>query len=261
MCGSCIACKAGKSHCCKILGYIGGSTGGGYGERVVVEERMLHPLGPNIPLEYAAVIEPLAVVHHAVKETGIQDWKDKTVLVLGGGPIGFALLLDLKAHGATKIIVSEPTSRRREQVAEFAHTVVNPVKENVGERCRELTDGEGVDVVFDCAGVPVGLEAGFDAIRSNGLYIMVAVWEKPLTLNCLTFLAKHITIKGVLIFSTEDFFEVMQWMADGKILGYEKMVTGRISVEDVVEKGFKELINNKDQHIKILVSPKKSFAP
>ena len=45
----------------------------------------------------------------------------------------------------------------------------------------------------------------------------------------------------------------------GKLKGYEKMVTRRISVEDIVEKGFKELINNKDNHIKIMVSPKKSL--
>ena len=44
----------------------------------------------------------------------------------------------------------------------------------------------------------------------------------------------------------------------GKYDGYEGMVTSRISVEDVVAKGFEELINNKDEHIKILVTPKKS---
>ena len=90
---------------------------------------------------------------------------------------------------------------------------------------------------------------------------------------------KHITVKGVLIFSGEDFEEVMQWMAEGecssvartlcyhrdltsvtgKLQGYEKMVTSRISVEDIVEKGFKELINNKDKHIKIMVTPNKSL--
>ena len=42
----------------------------------------------------------------------------------------------------------------------------------------------------------------------------------------------------------------------GKYDGYEGMVTSRISVEDVVAKGFEELINNKDEHIKILVTPK-----
>ena len=138
---------------------------------------MLYPLGPNIPLEHAAVIEPLAVVHHAVKESGIKDWEDKTVLVLGGGPVGFALLIDLRAHGATKIIVSEPASLRREQASEFAQTVIDPVKQNVADICQELTNGDGVDVVFDCAGVPVGLESAFAAIRTGGFYMMVAVWE------------------------------------------------------------------------------------
>ena len=155
---------------------MGGSVSGGYGERVAVKESQLHPLG-DIPIEYAAVIEPLAVVHHAVKESGVTDWTNKTVLVLGGGPIGFAMILDLLAHGATNIIVSEPAKIRREQVSEFAQTVINPVNEKVGDRCRELTQGVGVDVVFDCAGVPIGLEAAFDAIRHNGLYMMVAVWE------------------------------------------------------------------------------------
>lgn len=95
LCGSCQACKAGRTHCCELLGYVGGTTGGGYQERVAVQERMLHPL-ESIPLEFAAVIEPLAVVHHAVKQSRIGDRKDRTILVLGGGPIGFALLLDLK---------------------------------------------------------------------------------------------------------------------------------------------------------------------
>src|ERR1700761_281067 len=139
------------------LGYVGGSISGGYGETVAVRESMLHPLGNDIPLDLAAVIEPLAVVHHAVKETGIKDWKDKTVLVLGGGPIGFALLLDLKAHGATNVIISEPALIRRKQVSEYAKAVIDPTKENVGEKCREFTSGKGVDVVFDCAGVPPAL--------------------------------------------------------------------------------------------------------
>lgn len=177
-CGSCRPCSGGLTACCETLGYVGGSTGGGYGERIAVRETGLLPLG-SIPIEYAAVIEPLAVVHHAVKESKISDWSKKSVLVLGGGPIGFALLLDLKAHGATRIIVSEPASLRRNQISEIAQAVIDPTKEDVGKRCRGLTDGQGVDVVFDCAGVPAGLDAAFDALNYGGYYIMVAVWEKP----------------------------------------------------------------------------------
>jgi hypothetical protein len=46
----------------------------------------------------------------------------------------------------------------------------------------------------------------------------------------------------------------------GKLAGYEKLVTGRIKLDDIVEKGFKQLINNKDQHIKILVTPRKDIS-
>jgi threonine dehydrogenase-like Zn-dependent dehydrogenase len=52
----------------------------------------------------------------------------------------------------------------------------------------------------------------------------------------------------------------MQMMAEGKLKGYEKMVTARISLDDVVSKGFEELINHKDDHIKIMVTPKRQLA-
>lgn len=42
----------------------------------------------------------------------------------------------------------------------------------------------------------------------------------------------------------------------GKIEGYELMITSRISLEDVVSRGFEELATNKDDHVKILISPK-----
>lgn len=49
---------------------------------------------------------------------------------------------------------------------------------------------------------------------------------------------------------------MIEMMASGSLKGYEKMVTARIGLEDVVGKGFEELINNKDDHIKIMVTPR-----
>lgn len=111
---------------------------GWFGERVAVRESALGPLG-TIPLEYAAVIEPLAVVRHTVKESAITDWSGNNVLVLGGGPIVFAPLLDFRAHGALHAIVSEPARIRREQVGEIAQAVIDLMKEEVAEKCNELT--------------------------------------------------------------------------------------------------------------------------
>lgn len=206
-------------------------------------------------------------------------------------------------------MVSEPTATRRRQVSEVAWKVVDPVGENVVERVSEWTGGKGVEVVFDCAGVEVGLKSGMEVLRNYGLYVMVAVWPKPVSFNsffifdlkftfthlptpkttesssdtslskspkptytnilflpffprptqitipCWTFLAKHITMKGTLIFADSDMEEVIAMMAAGKLAGYEKLVTGRIALDDIVKEGFEELVNHKDEHIKILVTP------
>lgn len=182
----CLPCSSHLSHCCSQLGYVGGTTGfGGFGQVVVISEDRLLPLPPSISLEHAAVIEPLSVVHHAIKISSIpaDSWKEKFVFVIGGGPIGFALLLILKALGAEKVMVSEPTATRRRQVSEVAWKVVDPVGENVVERVSEWTGGKGVEVVFDCAGVEVGLKSGMEVLRNYGLYVMVAVWPKPVSFD------------------------------------------------------------------------------
>lgn len=80
-------------------------------------------------------------------------------------------------------MVSEPTATRRRQVSEVAWKVVDPVGENVVERVSEWTGGKGVEVVFDCAGVEVGLKSGMEVLRNYGLYVMVAVWPKPVSFN------------------------------------------------------------------------------
>ncbi|KAK4505518.1 hypothetical protein PRZ48_003481 [Zasmidium cellare] len=257
VCHSCLACKSGSSHCCSYLGYIGANTGfGGFGETVLATEDRLYLLPPEVPLEVSAVLEPLVIVQHAIKVSGVKDFKDQDILVLGGGPIGFALLLCLKAVGASKVLVSEPAALRRSQVTEFCSSVLDPSKENVAERCKELTDGKGVDLVFDCAGVAPACAAAMDAIRFEGLYIMIALWEQPITIPCLQFVVKHITMEASHIFDDDSMGEVIQMIVDGKLTGFEKMVTGRIKIDDIVSQGFNELINHKDQHIKILVSPK-----
>lgn len=141
---------------------------------------MLYPV-PDSTLDYAAVLEPLTVVWHAVKASGIKDFSDNTVLIIGGGPIGIALTYVLRAWNAKKIFISEPTSSRRKQSGKVADVVINPLTEKVGDRCRELTNGNGVDVAFDAAGVQPGLDAAMDALRFHGLYLNIAGWEKPVS--------------------------------------------------------------------------------
>ena len=262
-CGSCARCGSeGKdtNACYKwgFKGLSGGGGGGGFSEMVAVKAEMCYKLPESVPMELAALIEPLAVAERATVSAGVEGWREKTALILGGGPVGIAVVFVLRAKGVGRVIVSEPTKERKRQNEEIADVVIDPMEEDVGERCRELTEGEGVHVVFDCAGVQRGMDAGMDALRFHGTYVNVAGWETPFTVPLGSCMMKEITVKMSFAYNDEDFSKTVKVFIGGKFKGVEKMVTSRIGLEDIVGKGFEELVTNRDEHIKILVTPKKS---
>ncbi|KAL5382972.1 hypothetical protein DPSP01_006239 [Paraphaeosphaeria sporulosa] len=256
-CGKCSRCTASHTHGCKTLGLKGfHGGGGGFSDMVAVETKHCYPLPDSVDLSLAALIEPLAVAWHAVELCEIKDWSSKAVLILGGGPIGIAHSSVLRALGCKSIFISEPTSTRAAQNREVADHVINPISEHVAERCRELTSGEGVDVVFDCAGVQKGMDAAFDALVFQGVYMNVAMWGAPMVVPVMTLLHKEIALKASVIYTDRSFRETVDAFAAGGFKGLGGMVTSRIHIDDIIEKGFEELINNKDHHIKIMVTPK-----
>jgi threonine dehydrogenase-like Zn-dependent dehydrogenase len=141
----------------------------------------------------------------------VSPFKDgDAVLILGGGPIGISVILALKARGAGKIIVSEVSRRRQEFAEKFgAHYTLDPTREDVVKRCRELCDGQGVNVVYDCAGVQAGLDAGIHSLRARGTFVNIAIWEKGCTIvpNDLTF--KERKYMGIATYQIGDFQEVI----------------------------------------------------
>lgn len=179
-CGQCVECRNGKDYGCPKQGGIGYNHSGGLAERVAVPAENLHLLPDSVPLEFAALIEPFAVVVHAIRKMNVLNWTDRDVLILGGGPIGFALVLALSSYKPRKVIVSEPTAVRREKIAQFVDLVVDPLERNVAEACREIFAG-GVDVVFDCAGSAPGLADGLDALKCEGTYMNLAMHDKPVS--------------------------------------------------------------------------------
>ena len=180
-CRHCLSCTSGYDHLCQRLAFIGnsgGSCGGGLAEFVTVAAEHVHPLPENVSLDFAALIEPLVVGYHATKQAGV-DLEGKDVLILGAGPIGLALISNLRACRVKQIFLSEPTAKRSLTAKDLVEHIIDPRADDVGEVCRRLTNGKGVDVVFDCAGVQAAMEAGFDAIRFKGIYVNIAQWENP----------------------------------------------------------------------------------
>ncbi|GAA1422618.1 2,3-butanediol dehydrogenase [Agrococcus citreus] len=249
--GTCPACKAGAYNLCEQMGFIGISgLGGGLSEHIVVESRWVHPVG-DLPLDQAALIEPLSVALHAVKHSGVESG---TAVVGGAGPIGLLVAAVLKAKGFT-VIVSEMSTARREKAAStgVADVVVDPANDDLAAVVAEHTGGAGADVAFDAAGVAVVVEQLLSVLRGGGRLEVVAIHVKPVQLDITAQLTMQDRVLGSSIGYANDHEEAIELARSGKV-DLAPFITGRITVDDIVEQGFTRLIENKDHEVKILVS-------
>ncbi|KAF1988986.1 GroES-like protein [Aulographum hederae CBS 113979] len=254
--GTCGACKEGYINCCYSNGFVGLSGwGGGLAESCFVPASCVVKLPDNVSLRAGALIEPLAVGWHAVNMSEFEklDVKNVGVLVTGGGPIGLAVIQALKARGAGKVIVSEISGKRKEFAKDFgADYVLDPTKDDVVARCKELCEGQGVHVAFDCAGVKPGLDAAILATRARGLIVNIAVWEKPVLINVNDLVFKERKYMGIATYQAGDFQAVLSAISEGRMKP-EGMITKEISLDKVLKEGFESLLQDKGNLVKVMV--------
>lgn len=252
VCGHCDACRQGRYNVCATLGFVGLSGGGGgFSRYVVAERRWIHPLG-ELGTDVGALIEPLAVAYHAVRLSGAQP--SHTALVFGAGPIGLVTTASLKAVGVEEVIVVEPAAVRKDKAgAAGADHVLDPREGDVVEAVQEITRGRGADVSFECAGIDQVLAAAIRATRAGGTCVNVAIWghEASVQMNDLVF--GEVNLLGSLAYCG-DHPGTIALVQEGKVDPFQ-FITGRIGLDDIVERGFTELIENKEENVKILVSP------
>lgn len=258
----CVNCQSGRPNICKHWACFGlSAASGGFSDEVVVKGHNCIPLPEGVSLKAGALAEPLAVASHMIRLSGFQ--KGQSVAVLGAGPIGLALLLLLRAQGASWVLVSEPTKSRAEQAKEFgADVVVNPTiscsvngekPDSVLEEVRKFNP-EGVDISFDATGVQATLDTAIAVAKPGGVVFNVAIHEKPLLINPNDFCFTEKRLLGGICYTNEDFEVALQAIQQGAV-PVDQMITSIVALEDIVEGGFEELIQHKANHIKILIQP------
>jgi (R,R)-butanediol dehydrogenase/meso-butanediol dehydrogenase/diacetyl reductase len=234
------------------MGFIGISgRGGGLSEHIVVERRWVHPVG-DLPLDQAAMIEPLSVALHSVKHAGVRS--GQTAVVGGGGPIGLLVAAVLKAKGV-RTIVSEVSKARREKARSsgVADVVVDPANEDLRAVVAEQTKGAGADVTIDAAGAPVVVNQLLDILGPGGRLEIVAIHTKPIELDVTGKLTMQDRVLGSSIGYANDHEEAIELVRSGKVK-LAPFITSRIVVDNLVEDGIERLMTNKDEEVKILVS-------
>lgn len=251
-CGECYACKRGYYNQCSKVGFIGINRDGGFAEYVVVDENMVHVLPDNVSFEEGALVEPTAVSFYAVRESKLKP--GDPVAIFGAGPIGLLTLLSAKAAGATQIIVVDLSEERLQKAKELgATTVLNGKRDDIAETILRLTNG-GVSVAYECAGAQPTMTSAVASVRQGGQVMAIAVFAEPAAIHMGLVMFKAADITSTLAYR-HVFPEVIDMIATGR-LDVKPVITKKIQLEDIVEEGFNQLINDKKQS-KILVQPSK----
>ncbi|PRA80350.1 L-idonate 5-dehydrogenase [Microbacterium sp. MYb66] len=168
---------------------------GGASELLIVEEHMIRVLPEGLPLERAALAEPLAVALHAVGLAG--DITGLRVLVIGAGPIGLLVVAAAVHAGAAVVGASDVRPEPLDRAQSLGATEVSLVG-------RDTIEDESYDVVFECSGVGAALTQAVRAARRTGTIVQVGMLPNADTaVNLAPMLAKELTIRGAFRFSTE----------------------------------------------------------
>lgn len=235
-CGQCPACKAGHSHICMKLKFIGIDSPGAMQGIWTVPAHTLHRLPENLSLEQGALIEPIAVAAHDVRLGELKA--GEFAVVQGGGPIGLLVALVAQLEGA-RVLLTEVNPFRIALARELGLNAVNPAETDVVELVNKETGGAGADVVFEVSGSAAGSELMTKLPRTRGRIVIVAIFAKPPQVDLFRFFWRELKLCGARVYESEDFEKAISIAASGR-LPLDRIVS-KVLPLDSLEAGFHEL--------------------
>lgn len=219
-----------------------------FAQLLVLPARNVVPLPQTMPIRLGALVEPLAVAVHAVRRAGARP--GDRALVLGGGPIGQSTVLALGMAGVQTVVVSEPSTPRRDLLLTLGVRTVDPGAGDAAEQVRALLDGPA-DLTVDAVGVDDTMAVALSATKPGGSVCLVGMGSPRLGLDALRVSTEERTVVGSYTYSNADFEDAVAWMgAHPEAAG--ALVSAEVGLDEAAA-GFRALADGLGPAGKILV--------
>ncbi len=226
-CGTCYACTHGNPHVCRQLRLFGFDVDGGMAQFVKLPVASLMKLPHYMPAHIGALIEPLAVAVHGVNRVELEGVE--VAAVLGAGPIGILTALVAQARGIPHVTISDVLPARLELAASLGLTTLT-AGEELRAHIMELSDQNGADVVYECAGHPSSAREMTSLVRSRGTVVNLGVFKKPVDVDMQAVNFKEISIMGSRVYERRDFQAAINLAMQ---LPLDTLITQEFSLQDV----------------------------
>jgi len=252
-CGQCDSCRRGYDNVCENGTKMRDpNSPGGLGQYVLRLGSDCFKVSKEIPLEHAALSEPLACVLRSVKRANLRA--GERVVIVGAGIMGMLHLMLAKKAGTT-VIISEPDEKRRQKAMELgADLVFNPLEKDYVQTVQALTQGNGANVTFICVAFASTIEPAVSATANDGRVLCYSSFfpkGQKIQLDPNLFHKKEIVLTGTMSQRQEDFLEAAAIISN-RVIDLKPLISAVYPLNEL-EQAFKLAIDATSY--RVLVQP------
>lgn len=248
-CGTCVRCREGRQNLCENIYFMGSASKtphmqGGFSTRFDASPAQCLPVPGHVPLEAAALAEPLSVCLHGVRRGRVGG---QSVAIVGAGPIGLLTLLAARLRGAAEITMVDVAAAP----LAFAERLGADRVLDLADDPEALRTAPAPDVVIECSGAPQALASAIPWVRRGGTIVLIgSLPAGPTAAPLNPVMAKEIDLLGSFRFDRE-FAEAVGLIADGAI-DVMSIVTARRPLSEV--NGAFALALDRSQSVKVVLT-------
>lgn len=213
-CGTCIACRRGRTNCCERLSVLGVHQDGGMREQIIVPIAKLHKANSVSP-EQLALVEMLCIGAHASRRAAIES--GEPALVIGAGPIGLGTMQFARALGAEVIAMDINPQRLAFCQDNLGVERTVDARQDPVAHVRSLLGGDLPTLVFDATGNARSMMDAFNYAAHSGRIVYVGLVKGDITFSDPYFHSHELTLLATRNATGADFAWVIDSLANGQV--------------------------------------------
>lgn len=249
-CGACYPCTHGKYNLCENLKVMGFQTTGTASEYFAADASKVTALPDEMGFDEGAMIEPLAVTIHAVRQAG--GVAGKRICVLGCGPIGILLVQSLKACGAAAVLATDVSDYRLQLAKQCgADYAVNTKEADFGAAMLEAFGPDKADIIYDCAGNDITMDQAIQNARKGSTIILVAVYAGLAHCDLAKLNDSELDLNTTMMYRHEDYVDAIRLVSEGKIQ-LKPLMSKHFAFQDYLA-AYEYIDKNRETTMKVLV--------
>ena len=233
----------------------GSDRAGGFAELINVPAQNIHLLPDGVSFESGAMAEVYAVAVHALSRLPLQT--GESVCIIGSGPIGLSIAEMASISGAGSVLVLGKPAAALSAIEHLGNVqTVDVTEDDVKERVKIWSEGQGADVVFEAVGGGATINQALRIVRPGGRVGLVGAQTVADKVPVGYLQQSEISLVGCFCYGRRsmrsEFRIAIDLLASGR-LDAGPFITHEFSLDDIAE-AF-AVANGRDQHgsIKVLV--------